>query len=203
MIAASRISSRCIRTSIARSRPLHSSTKLQTKETSTTAAAPKPAAAARKEHPDMASDPHQLAADRVRDASDSRIAGTEALSALTPQQKLRNYATAIGLISFSVGVWYYSIQAVGKSDGGMDALTNDAEEARVARDRRSEQEMNAQDLAQIDVTMSQYGDDADDMVVAIAAPDAIARQEEEALAGGKKKGGRPLWKKVVFFWKRE
>mmetsp|Transcript_10288 Transcript_10288/g.15426 ORF Transcript_10288/g.15426 Transcript_10288/m.15426 type:complete len:204 (-) Transcript_10288:512-1123(-) len=203
MIAASRISSRCIKTSIVRSRPLHSSTKLLTKEPPKTAAAPKPPAATRKAGPDMTKDPHQLAADRVRDASDSRISGTEALSALTPEQKIRNYATALGLISFSVGIWYYSIQAVGKSDGGMDALQAEAQEAKDARERKSAQEMNAQDLAQIDVTMAQYGDDADDMVVAIAAPDAIAQQEEEALAGGKKKGGKPLWKKVVFFWKKE
>ena len=128
--------------------------------------------------------------------------GTEALESITSEQRYKNYAGAVGLISFSIGVWYYSIQAVGQSAGGVD-LRAEAEEARDVRDMKSAQEMNAQDLAQIDVTMAQYGDDADDMVVAVAAPDHIAQQEEDALTAGKKKGGRPLWKKVVLFWKKE
>jgi|EP00979_Chaetoceros_neogracilis_P010864 hypothetical protein len=200
MLAASRISSRCIKTTIARSRPLHSSTKLLSKEPPKSAAKASPP---KKAEPDLSKDPHVLAEEMVRNSSDSRIAGTEALESLTSEQKYKNYAGAVGLMSFCIGVWYYSIQAVGQSDSGMNDLRSEAQEAKDVRDMKSAQEMNAQDLAQIDGTMAQYGDDADDMVVAVAAPDSIAQQEEDALNAGKKKVGRPLWKKIVLFWKKE
>ncbi|GFH52978.1 hypothetical protein CTEN210_09454 [Chaetoceros tenuissimus] len=185
MLAVSRISARCITSNVSKRtmRPLHKSSKSMSKET------PK--------------DPHQIASDMVKAAPDSRISGIEALESITPEQKMRNFLTAFGLVSFSVGVWYYSIQSVGKAEGGMEELRAEAQEARDVRDRKIEEEKNAQDLAQIDVTMSQYGDDADDMVVAVAAPDAIAQMEEDAVKAGKTSSGRPLWKKVVFFWRKE
>lgn len=139
----------------------------------------------------------------VKEAPDTRISGTEALESITPEQKMRNYGTALGLVSFSIGVWYYSIQSVGKAEGGMEELRAEAQEAKNARDRKIEEEKNAQDIAQIDVTMAQYGDEADDLVVAVAAPDDIAQQEEDIINTGNKKNGKPLWKKVVFFWRKQ
>lgn len=151
-------------------------------------------------------DPHQIASDMVKDAPDIRVSGTEALASMTPEQRMRNYVTAFGLVSFCIGVWYYSIQSVGRADGGIDELRAQAQEAKDSRERKTAEEQNAQNMAQIDVTMSQYGQDADDLVVAVAAPDEIAQQEEASLSGGKdqKKGSsKALWKRVVFFWKRD
>mmetsp|Transcript_17015 Transcript_17015/g.32201 ORF Transcript_17015/g.32201 Transcript_17015/m.32201 type:complete len:228 (+) Transcript_17015:430-1113(+) len=155
----------------------------------------------------QAKDPHQIASDMVKDAPDTRISGTEALASMTPEQRMRNYVTAFGLVSFCIGVWYYSIQSVGRADGGVDELRAEAQEAKDLRERKSVEEQNAKEMAQLDVTMSQYGDEPDDLVVAVAAPDEIAQREEAALSSGtdnKRKGGsRPLWKRVVFFWKRD
>ncbi len=148
-------------------------------------------------------DPEQLASDMVRRASDSRISGSEALESITPEQKMRNYVTALGLLTFCTGVWYYSIQSVGKAEGGMEELREEAQEAMDALDRKNMEEKNAEELAQLDVTLaSNYGDGDDDVIVAVAAPDEIAEMEENAITG-KKNSGRPLWKKVVFFWRRD
>eukprot|EP01083_Nonionella_stella_P075137 204067_1 len=123
----------------------------------------------------------------VKNAPDSRISGTEALSALTPQQKMRNYATALGLAGFCTGVWYYSISAVGQADGGIDELRLEAQEARDNLGKKSVEEMNAEELASLDDTA-----------------DEIAQQEEELIiTGGEKKVKRPMWKKVLLFWKKE
>jgi hypothetical protein len=151
-------------------------------------------------------DPHQIASDMVNNAPDSRISGTEALASMTPEQRMRNYVTALGLVSFSIGVWYYSIQSVGRADGGVDELRAEAQEAKTVRERKSAEEQNSKELAQIDVTMSQYGDEAEDLVVAVAAPDDIAQKEEAALigeSGTNSSSRRPLWKRVVFFWRRD
>mmetsp|Transcript_7657 Transcript_7657/g.7229 ORF Transcript_7657/g.7229 Transcript_7657/m.7229 type:complete len:125 (+) Transcript_7657:3-377(+) len=123
----------------------------------------------------------------VKNAPDSRISGTEALSALTPQQKMRNYSTAVGLASFCVGVWYYSISAVGQAGGGIDELRFEAQEARDNLSKKSVEEINAEELAHLDDTA-----------------DEIAQQEEELIiTGGEKKVKRPMWKKVLLFWKKE
>jgi len=170
---------------------IHNSTKLLSKE------APKAPARSRP------TDPEQLASDMVKRAPDSRISGSEALESITPEQKMRNYATALGLVGFCTGIWYYSIQAVGKPEGGMDDLRAEAKDAMDALDRKNLEEKNAEELAQLDVTMaSNYGDGNDDIVVAVAAPDEIAELAEKAVTG-ERKAGRPLWKKVVFFWRKE
>jgi len=175
----------------------HNSTKLLSKETSSKAPVTK--------SKPQSQDPHQLASERVRKAPDSRISGSEALESITPEQKMRNYATALGLVSFCTGVWYYSIQAVGQTDGGVSDLRAEAKEAMDALDRKNMEEKNAEELAQLDISMGSYGsEEDDDMIVAVAAPDAIAEIEESALKGsGSNKSGKPLWKKVVFFWRRE
>jgi hypothetical protein len=172
---------------------LHNSTKLLSKET--------PKAPPSRPPP---TDPEQLAMEMVRRAPNSRVSGSVALESMTPEQRMKNYVTALGLVAFVTGVWYYSIQAVGKSEGGMDDLREEAMDAMDALDRKKMEEKNAEELAQLDVTLaSNYGGD-DDVIVAVAAPDEIAQIEENAVTGaGKKKSGRPLWKKVVFFWRRE
>eukprot|EP01083_Nonionella_stella_P082366 227337_1 len=157
---------------------------------------------------DTTMDPHQVADSMIRNSkTELRISGTEALNKLTPQQKMKNYVLALSLMGFVTGVWYYSILAVGKPEGGMEDFMNDANVAKEEKLLQSDSEKSAEELADLDVTMSQYGngEDDDDIVVAVAADDDIAQMEEDLNmnAGNKGKGGRPLWKKVVFFWKKE
>lgn len=156
-------------------------------------------------------DPHVLAQQMIKNSSDARPQATEALASMTPEQKMRNYATAAGLVAFVTGVWWYSMQAVGRSDGGFEELQAEADEARALAETKSLSEIEAEKLIEIDVTMSNLetedGEDIGEGVfVAVAAPDDIAREEEALNLAAKDKGGasgRPLWKKVVFFWRRE
>ncbi len=173
-------------------RSFHSSSKICTKDVpkAPPKAPPSFNNATRQQQQHQSQDPHQLASDMVKNASDSRISGTEALSALTPQQKMRNYSTALGLVAFCTGVWYYSISAVGQADGGIDELRSEAQEARDNLGKKSVEEMNAEELASLDDTA-----------------DEIAQQEEELIitgnSGNEKKAKRPMWKKVLLFWKKE
>ena len=165
-------------------------------------------------------DAHQLAQERILASPDTRIAGTEAIQALTPQQRMRNVGLATFLVGFVGGVWWYSMQAVGRAEADEVSLRAEAEEARGAAERELMQQREAEELAELEVTMANLAEaeaggelidvkDAD-ITVAVAAPDAIAREEEERnlaarrrAAGGSDGSGRPLWKKVVFFWRRE
>jgi hypothetical protein len=154
-------------------------------------------------------DPHQVASEMVRNSSDGRISGIEALEAITPEQKMRNFGTAFGLAGFCIGVWYYTIQSVGKADDGIDKLIAEAEEARANHEKKSLSDKKAEELAQLDVTMSQLSKDvegAEDLTFAVAAPDEIAQLEEDLnSAAGNNKGtsaNKPLWKKIVFFWRK-
>jgi len=160
-------------------------------------------------------DAHKMAQDRIMASSDIRIPGTEAIASLTPEQRIRNFAMALTLVGFATGIWWYSIQAVGKSETGVDQLRAEAQEARGEAERKSSQQREAEELAELEVTManleqSEGGELIDagaDITVAVAAPDAIAREEEELnLAARNKAGGgsgKPLWKKIVFFWRKE
>lgn len=139
-------------------------------------------------------DPHQVASDMVRDAPDARsfdgqrISGTEALQSITPEQKMRNYVTAFGLVAFCTGVWYYSIQSVGKADGGFDALQAEAQEARDINARKNAETIDAQDLAELDATVETMDSDG-----------AAIMGEQSTNASNKNR--KPLWKRVVFFWR--
>ena len=164
-------------------------------------------------------DPHQVSDSMIRSArTEVRIPGTEALNEIPPETHYKNYALALTLVGFVTSVWYYSMQAVGSSDGsgggsgndGMNEFLRDAESAREAKKKRDESEKSANELAQLDITMSQLEKDGaldgDDVMVAVAADDEVAQREEDLNRGTMKKNGggsRPLWKKVVFFWKKE
>jgi hypothetical protein len=137
-------------------------------------------------------DPHQMASDMVRDAPDARafdgqrISGTEALQSITPEQKMRNYVTAFGLVTFCTGVWYYSIQSVGKADGGFDALQAEAQEVRDLNARKDAETIDAQDLADLDATVERMDSEGVDVM-----------GDQNASI----KDRKPLWKRVVFFWR--
>lgn len=161
-----------------------------------------------------------MAQERIMASSDTRIPGTEAIATLTPEQRMRNFGTAGFLVAFVGGVWWYSMQAVGRAEADEVSLRAEAEEARGAAEREMMQQKEAEELAELEVTMANLAEaeaggelidvkDAD-ITVAVAAPDDIAREEEERniaarkrAAGGGDGGDRPLWKKVVFFWRRE
>jgi hypothetical protein len=137
-------------------------------------------------------DPHQMASDMVRDAPDARafdgqrISGTEALQSITPEQKMRNYVTAFGLVTFCTGVLYYSIQSVGKADGGFDALQAEAQEVRDLNARKDAETIDAQDLADLDATVERMDSEGVDVM-----------GDQNASI----KDRKPLWKRVVFFWR--
>ena len=157
-----------------------------------------------------------MADELIAASPDTRIPGTEAIASLTPEQRMRNFATAAGLVAFITGVWWYSMQAVGRGELMNEAgLRAEAEEAKDAAERRSMEEKEAEDLAELEVTManlaqSEGGDliEAEsDITVAVAAPDGVAREEEERnLAARTRNGGgtgsRPLWKKILLFWQK-
>lgn len=160
-----------------------------------------------------------MAQERIMASSDARIPGTEAIASLTPEQRMRNFGTAGFLVAFVGGVWWYSMQAVGRAEADEVSLRAEAEEARGAAEREMMQQKEAEELAELEVTMANLAEaeaggelidvkDAD-ITVAVAAPDDIAREEEERNIAARKRaagggnGSRPLWKKIVFFWRRE
>ena len=153
------------------------------------------------------SDPHHVASEMVRQ-SGGRVDGIEALSKLSSEQKMRNYVMALSLVGFSTGVWYYSIQSVGKSEGVEDLIA-EAEEAKMDLERKNAREKDVQDLAELDVTMSQLSKDGSvdgdsEIFVAVAADEEIAQREEEINMTKAETASTkvPTWKRVVFFWRR-
>jgi len=156
-------------------------------------------------------DPHQTASKMIKNSSDTRIAGTEAVASISPQEKMRNYATALALLGFCTSVYLYSLRAVGRPDGGMDEFLEEADEARKEMKQKSEADRKAEELVELDDAMSQLsaeiGEDAEEIMAAVAAPEDFAQDGEELIndaTRGKGSGSekKPLWKKVVFFWRR-
>jgi len=126
--------------------------------------------------------------------SSKRTPGTESIRELTPQQRQANYMVAAVLFTFVSSVFYYSMNAVGKAEGGMDALVEEASYAK----KKSTAEEEVEELLKME--------DVEDAEIALAAPKEVAEREEARL---KAKHGdnaasndRPLWKKIVFFWRR-
>jgi len=126
--------------------------------------------------------------------SSKRTPGTESIRELTPQQRQANYMVAAVLVTFVSSVFYYSMNAVGKAEGGMEALVEEASYAK----KKSSAEEEVEELLKLE--------DVEDTEIALAAPKEVAEREEARLKA--KKGDnsslndRPLWKKIVFFWRR-
>lgn len=109
-------------------------------------------------------------------------------------------------MGFCTSVWWYSIQSVGRAEGGIEDLQAEANEAREVRQEKEVSDGKMEELAGLDVTMSQMSGDMEGVEVAVAAEAEVAQMEEDlnnAANGKNAKGKRPLWKKVVFFWKRD
>lgn len=143
-------------------------------------------------------DPHEMADRFVKNSTGSRISGEEALESVPTSVKLRNAALATTLVGFVTGVWWYSMNAVGRADEVSFEL--EAEEARERALLRAANDAKNENLADLEMGADQYGDE--EMVVAVAAPDDIASEEEaKNRALMKTSGSKPLWKRVVFFWR--
>ncbi len=189
----------------------------QSNKSNTTSESSTPSTSASKSssYNDPSLDPHQVSDSMIRSAeTEIRTSGTEAINTqITPETHVKNYVMALSLVGFVTGVWYYSIQSVGQSgssangeNGMMEELIKDAEMAREEKKLREGRGKTVEELAQLDVTGSEYdSSDDDELIVAVAADDDIATREEDLNMKKMKSGssGKPLWKKVVFFWKRD
>jgi hypothetical protein len=138
-------------------------------------------------------DPHAMAERFVKDSPETRISGQESLESVPLQTKLQNYALATVLLGFVTGVWWYSANAVGRADEV--SLVLEAEEARETREVKKQQEEYISDMGAVD-------QEDGEITLAVAAPDDIASEEEDLNREVLPKSDRPLWKRIIFFWKK-
>ncbi len=177
-------------------------------------------------------DPHAIANEMVFSATtiEGRTAGTEAIASITKEQKLSNYAMASGLLAFVSYIFYYSLSSVGGEENAKQFLMGDGNEGKEgvnpgfeeflkeANEGRSEEERKLEDervargeareLAELEHTTAARlkAEGVEDEIVASANEDE--EREMARAAGFEESSGtevkkRPLWKKVVFFWRRE
>merc|ERR1712228_978538 len=102
-------------------------------------------------------------------------------------------------MGFVVGVFWYSVKAVGKSEvSGVDGLVEEASYAK----KKSAAEEEVEELLQMDNI-------TEDLEIALAADADLAEEEEKRLrtkgnaymeAG--EKSSRAMWRRIVFFWRR-
>lgn len=159
-------------------------------------------------------DPHLLANEMVNMSSQGRTPGTEAIAkSLTPEQRWSNFAMAGGLLGFVSYIFYYSLASVGgvenakalifgssgtqEEDGktpGFEEFLKEANEGRSVEEQRIKAEQDAVgEVRELVVLERSEGEEESEMV-------RVAGFEVEG-EGVKQK--RPLWKRVVFFWRRE
>lgn len=164
---------------------------------------------------------------------EGRTAGTEAIASITKEQKLSNYAMASGLLGFVSYIFYYSLSSVGgeenakqffmgdasegtdgeaKVNPGFEEFLKEANEGRSEEERKLEDERvargEARELAELEHTTAARlkAEGVEDEIVASANEDEereMARAAGFEEESGKEVKKRPLWKKVVFFWRRE
>lgn len=151
-------------------------------------------------------DPQLMAQEYVQ-FSASRKQGTESILELTQTQKLSNYGLAVSLMGFVTWVWYYSMTSVGKSGGGIEQLMEEADEARENAATTSLAEQEVGDMVRTEMGLGSVDKDeyGESLQRAVAAPEDIARAEEtrNLQAGANETKTRPLWKKVILFWKKD
>merc|ERR1712161_123072 len=151
-------------------------------------------------HPDWKKDPQSIANKRV----EARMfRGEGEIIVMTPQPKMRNFALATGLLGFVGWVFMYSVNSVGKA-GGEGMLIE-------------EEEMeDVEDLMGLEVTDKSLegeivGGGSEGLILSVAAPYEIARGEEERNLGARgsenarvgKQPRKSLWRKIIFFWKKD
>jgi hypothetical protein len=153
--------------------------------------------------PPKFSDPQTEANARVNENM-GKMSGIEAVNALPARIHYANYATAAGLAAFVGYIFWYSMQAVGQVSSD-DPLANLEYEASEARERKEQEaSRTAEDLAQLDMGVSEKDMEQQGITLAVAAPDAIATAEEDRNKAAMKDSGenkRSLAHKILFFWR--
>jgi len=162
-------------------------------------------------------DPHSLANEMINMSAQGRTPGTEAIAkSLTPQQRWSNFAMAGGLLGFVSYIFYYSLASVGgvenakalifgsstikeeneaSANPGFEEFLKEANEGRSVEEKRMKAEQDAVgEVRELVVLESSEGEEEIEMV-------RVAGFEVEGEGAKQKK--RPLWKRVVFFWRRE
>lgn len=155
-------------------------------------------------------DPHSIANELVSDSnSASRTPGTESVATLTPEQRMSNFVMAGGLLAFVSYVFYYSLASVGgdnkakalifgedKSGGNntnFEDFMKEASEGRTLGEKKAMEQMKARG-------------DARELIGLEDSVEEESEMAKVAFADGESSGDvtrRPLWKRVVFFWRRE
>ena len=142
-----------------------------------------------REGPKTSTDPHVLAAERIAvNKSSERMQAAEAMGQVDYTIRLQNVAMASALFGFVTWVWWYSVTAVGgnvKGGDGVDAgalveLEEAAAEARIIRAEKMRE---------------------DEQLIGLLKGDEEEDEFDEVIP--KKTKGKPLWKRVVFFWRRD
>ncbi|KAL9181104.1 hypothetical protein ACHAXT_009909 [Thalassiosira profunda] len=190
--------------------------------------ASQPSAAAGEE---AVSDPHAIANEMVRGSAEGRTPGTESVATLTNEQKMSNFAMAGGLLAFVSYIFYYSLSSVGGDKNakallfgedapkegettatpGFEEFLKEANEGRSLEEQRvraeSQARGEARELAELESSTAARLK-AEGVDAAIVGAASAEEEREMARAAGFVEGGgekkrRPLWKRVVFFWRRE
>ena len=138
-------------------------------------------------------DPHADAAARIAgNKSSERLQAEEALGQLDPTVRIQNVALATILFGFATGVWWYSATAVGGGGesgsgsemGALKELEDAAAEARLIRAEKQVEDERMRDLLDGDDENEHDFDDEDEFNKSNQQPKT-----------------RPLWRRVIFFWK--
>ena len=164
-------------------------------------------------------DPHMIANEMVNSAMEgaagTRTPGTESIASLTREQKLSNFAMATGLFGFVSYIFYYSLASVGGVDNakallfgsdkteteqneiGFQEFLKEANEGRTLEEQRLRAEQ--EDLSEVRELVVLESNEEEEVEMARTA----GFIEVDEVVGKNMKTGRPLWKRVVFFWRKE
>lgn len=136
-----------------------------------------------------------------------KLSGIEAVNALPARVHMANFATAAGLFGFVGFVFWYSMSTVGQVTSDDDSLTIFEQEAKaglVAKEKQAAQDRTVEELAGLDMGMSEKDFESDGITLAVAAPDDIATREEELNKAVLPPGEAPkrsIVNRIVFFWR--
>ena len=136
-----------------------------------------------------------------------KLSGAEAVHAMPMKIRLANFATAGGLLGFVGFVFWYSMSTVGKMTSDEDTLSvfeQEASEGRIAKAKKEAQDRTAEELAGLDMGVSEKELEIGGITLAVAAPDDIATLEEDLNKAALKTtegGKRSLINRIIFFWK--
>jgi len=118
--------------------------------------------------------PEQAKPEIKPEATDPKVDSTKPPTML-------NLALAAALVGFVGGVFTYSMNAVGKSQEGIDPLAQLKAEAQDAREHNQHnRKLTPEEIQALESGLTGEYDNATQLEVAVAAPAGIAQLEEEA-----------------------